>query len=58
MHFENGITVKELKELLKDWPETNDLGDPSELWITTSEGYSNPVKTVTPLNRSDILIGP
>ena len=50
--FDQGLTVKELKSIIKDWPDTNeDTGEPCEVWITTSENLSNPVKMVYPLNR-------
>jgi hypothetical protein len=56
MHFINGMTIKELKNILNVWPETNDMGEESEVWIMIGEGYSNVAKRVSLLNRSDMLI--
>lgn len=53
--FPNGLTVKELKELIKDWPETDKDGNASEVWIETEFGVSNVVKEVWPLNETDML---
>jgi hypothetical protein len=65
--FPNGLTVKELKELMKDWPEEDEFGEPCEVWLETSDGHSNIVKHVIPLNRrvfddnvtfsADLLLG-
>ncbi len=54
-HFHNGLTVRELKALIKDWPEEDIFGNESEVWIETEEGVSNIVKSVYPFNRTDIL---
>ena len=35
--FPNGLTVKELKTIVADWPEVDHLGEPTEVWIET--GY-------------------
>lgn len=53
--FPNGLTVRELKALIADWPETDHMGEDSEVWVETSEGLSNVVKKVWPLNSADIL---
>jgi hypothetical protein len=34
--FPQGITVKELKEILAHWPETNGRGEPTRVWIESS----------------------
>lgn len=45
-----GLTVKKLKELLADWPETNPrTGEDCEVWLGQGT-ISNPVKLVAPLN--------
>lgn len=49
----NGLTIKELKELIKDLPEENEYGEPFEVWIETGRGLSSPVKSVWPLNKRD-----
>ena len=54
MHnFPNGLTVKELKNAIKDWPEINVNGEPTEVWIETGLGLSSQVKVVwiIPLNK-------
>lgn len=48
--FENGLTVRELKEIVKDWPEEDVLGNPCEVWIGDGQGLSNQVREVSPLN--------
>ena len=53
---ENGITVAELKALVKDLPETDEFGDPYEVWIGNEQGTSNVAKEIWPLNEGDILI--
>ena len=54
----NGITIKELKELVKDLPEVNKYGEHYELWIenTDNEFLSNSAKTIMKLNEGDIII--
>jgi hypothetical protein len=52
VQFPNGLTVKELKELIKDWPETDNIGDPTEVWVEHN-GFSNQVKSVSPLNARE-----
>lgn len=49
--FPKGMTVKELKDLIKDWPETNDLGEATEVWIGDDDTCS-PVYSVCPLNTT------
>jgi hypothetical protein len=52
--FNQGLTVKELKSIIKDWPDTNeDTGEPCEVWISTSEGLTNAVKIIYPLNKRE-----
>lgn len=51
--FPNCLTVKELKDLVKDWPEVHALsGEPMEVWIDNPNGTSSPVIAVWPLNYS------
>lgn len=50
----NGITVRQLKELVKDLPETNAEGDDFEVWVGGKNNTSNVCKAIWPLNkRSD-----
>lgn len=53
----NGITVAELKQLVKDLPEKDDNGEDFEVWIanTDDDFTSNPAKTIMQLNRGDII---
>jgi len=48
--FANGMTVRELKEMIKDWPETNQYGEDCGVWIETGRNLSTPVTTAGPLN--------
>jgi hypothetical protein len=49
--FPNGMTVKELKEVIKQWPEVDEhTGEDCEVWITTGKNLSSPVICVYPLN--------
>jgi hypothetical protein len=48
--FENGLTVRELKELINDWPETDKYGEDCEVWIETGKNLSSQVTLVSPLN--------
>ncbi len=48
--FANGLSVKQLKELIKDWPETNQDGEPTEVWMALEDGSSKPVSEIAPLN--------
>lgn len=48
--FNNGLTVKELKELIKDWPEKNQYAEDCEVWVEIGKGLRSPVTLVSPLN--------
>lgn len=49
--FKYGLTVKELKDIIKEWPEKNEYtGEDCEVWIGTNGGLSNIVTEVCPLN--------
>lgn len=48
--FENGLTVRELKEIIKDWPEENEYGEPCEVWLGDGGGFSNQAREVSALN--------
>ena len=53
----NGITVRQLKEYVKDLKEVDDNGDDYEVWLSSGEYTSNPVKTICRLNEGDLFIG-
>ena len=46
----NGITVRKLKGLIKDWPEEDQYGDETEVWLSTGAYTSSPLVEVCPLN--------
>lgn len=48
--FRNGMTVRELKEMVKDWPETNLWGEDCEVWVETGHASSSPVTRAGALN--------
>ncbi len=49
------MTVKELKSIIRDWPEVNYLGEDTEVWIEVDNcGRSNICSGYLPLNfRTD-----
>jgi hypothetical protein len=55
--FRHCISVKKLREILKDWPDTDSCGEASEVWIETGRNLSSPVLEVSQLNETDILLG-
>lgn len=48
--YPDGMTVAELKALVRDWPETDAYGEPCEVWLCDGAGLSNQVRMATPLN--------
>lgn len=52
------MTVTELKAIIKDWPELNDQGGPSEVWMLTGKNISNLVVEAIRLNDTDIIFEP
>jgi hypothetical protein len=54
----NGITIKELKELVKDLPEQDKNGEDFELWVMNTDGssMSNVAKSIMQLNRGDLIV--
>ena len=51
------ITIKELKELVKDLPEVDpDTGDDYELWMATGPNESMQVRSIWQLNKGDIIV--
>lgn len=49
----NGITIKQLKQLIKDLPEKDQYGEDYTVWMSSDEGYSNAVKAIWPLNKRE-----
>lgn len=48
--FPQGMTVKELKALVKDWPEEDENGEPTDVFIETGRGLSSAVTEVWMMN--------
>lgn len=65
--FMNGMTVRELKALVADWPEEDQDGEPTTVWLKTAPTLSSVVTSATSLNLrqsedgksswSDLLLG-
>jgi hypothetical protein len=62
-----GVTVAELKRHIANWPETDAMGEPTQIWIETGEMLSSPCMTIELLNyrikedgspTSDLLLCP
>lgn len=54
----NGITIKQLKELVKDLPEVDANGNDYEVWVMNTDGshLSNQAKAIYQLNQGDVVI--
>lgn len=63
LHFPQGLTIADLKVIVKDLPETDERGEPFEVWFEIPKGnhrcygISRIVKEVSPLNKGDLLLG-
>lgn len=55
MEYQNGLTVRELKSLLADWPEEDAFGEPATVWFMTGDTTSSPVVSASHLNSVDIV---
>jgi hypothetical protein len=55
-HFEKGMTVRELKAIIADWPEIDVYEEPSEVWISTGIDLTSPVIEISQLNSADFLL--
>ena len=57
---DNYLTVRQLRDIVKDWPEVYEDGEPCEVWIETGRGLTSPVLRVERLNlrgnRCDMLL--
>ena len=60
LNNKDGITIKQLKEWIKDLPEVNERnGEDYEVWVdgtNCKSGLSNAAKQITQLNEGDIII--
>lgn len=52
-NFSDGMTVRELKEMIKDWSEIDVNGEDCGVWIETRRGLSSPVTMSWPLNMRE-----
>ena len=56
----NGITIRGLKEIVKDLPEVDENNHLYEVWVTTGKNTTTPVKEICKLNSreegSDLLL--
>ena len=51
------LTIKHLKDVLMDWPELNEDGTPTQVWVGTLDGkHSNEATGFSRLDENDILI--
>ncbi len=54
--FPAGLTVRELKEIVNDLPDIDDItGEENEVWLAPSPGLSRPITGVYQLGRGDVL---
>ena len=55
---DNGITIAQLKEYVKDLPEKDEYGEDFEVWMSTPDAVmvSNVVKQICRLNKGDIIL--
>lgn len=45
-----GLTIRQLKDWLSNIPDTDEYGEPREVWIQTGFCASSQVKRLVPLN--------
>jgi hypothetical protein len=59
-NYPQGLTVKELKEIIKNWPETDKYGEPTTVWVETGWCLSSIVTEISPLHKygniADIIL--
>ena len=53
--FESPMTIKQLKEILKDWSETDGYDENCTVWMTTGRNLSSPVFCVVALDYRTYL---
>jgi hypothetical protein len=52
-NFENGMTVRELKQIINEWPETTVNGDDVEVCINNCKGFVECVSQLMPFETFD-----
>ena len=50
------ITIRELKEYVKDMPEVDEYGDDFEVWVETKPNLTSPAVGLIKLNQGDLCI--
>ena len=54
----NGVTLRELKDFIAGMPDTDEDGEPYEVWVETGRYLSSPVLLLVTLNRGDVMLAP
>lgn len=54
---DNGITVRQLKSFLEDYPDRDEYGEEYGVWIDKGSGLSSPARSLHRLNKHDIILG-
>lgn len=49
----DGLTIRQMKEILSVLPDKNEYGEDYEIWIDSGRGLSNPVIDVWALNKRE-----
>lgn len=56
--FENGLTIREFKEIVKDWPEKNEKGKDMKVFVSATLGPIRDIISVSVFRPSlDTAIG-
>jgi hypothetical protein len=55
---DKGITIRDLKNLVKDLPDLNEDGENFEVWVehTNDHNLSTVAKSIIRLNKGDIIV--
>lgn len=48
--YPQGMTVAQLKEIVKSWPDLDRNGEPCTVWVVDESGLSNDVNGASPLD--------
>lgn len=54
-YFQNGMTVAELKKMIRDWPETDEYGEPCEVWLCDGNDLGNQEREMKTLAKYTIF---
>ena len=52
-----GLTIKELKEIVKNLPETKENGEPTEVWLDKDWLHHPPCIQIEIFDNGDIQLG-